>query len=78
MGIQQSLDVCDTVCPETFVRVKLALQDLAPGQRLEVTVPAGEAMRTVPRGVKEDGHRIVQVDRLDEGRFRLIIERGED
>jgi TusA-related sulfurtransferase len=43
----------------TWVRTKLELERLKSGETLEVTVPAGEAERNVPREASEAGHAVV-------------------
>ena len=53
-----SLDVSALRCPMTWVRTKLALERLEPGQTLEVRVPAGEALENVPRSAREAGHLV--------------------
>jgi TusA-related sulfurtransferase len=53
-----SLDVSALRCPMTWVRTKLALERLEPGQTLEVRVPAGEALENVPRSAREAGHDV--------------------
>jgi TusA-related sulfurtransferase len=55
------IDVTGEVCPMTFVRTKLALEALAPGQVLEVRLNAGEPLRNVPRSAKEQGHEVLEI-----------------
>lgn len=72
------LDLRGTPCPMNFVKTKLALEEMGPGEVLEVILDEGEPMRNVPRAVKEEGHRIVRVEPLDGGAaFSLFIRRGE-
>jgi TusA-related sulfurtransferase len=54
-----SLDVSALRCPMTWVRTKVELERLAPGQTLEVTLPPGEAVENVPRSAREAGHTVV-------------------
>lgn len=42
----------------TWVRTKLELERLAPGQTLVVRVPSGEAQRNVPRSARAAGHAV--------------------
>lgn len=42
----------------TWVKTKLALERLAPGDALEVSCPAGEALENVPRSAREAGHTV--------------------
>lgn len=42
----------------TWVRTKLALERLAAGETLEVRLPPGEALESVPRSALEAGHDV--------------------
>ena len=55
----RTLDITRFVCPMTFVRVKLALEAMNPGERLEVRLNAGEPLENVPRSVAEMGHEVL-------------------
>ena len=65
------LDVSDVTCPLTWVRTKLALERLGPGEELVVLCPPGEALENVPRSAAEAGHRVT-VD----GAVVRIVRRG--
>jgi TusA-related sulfurtransferase len=52
------LDVTDVTCPLTWVRTKLALERMAPGEELVVVVNPGEALENVPRSAAEAGHEV--------------------
>ena len=54
----RSLDVTPYTCPMTWVRTKLALERLAPGDTLAVRCPPGEALESVPRSAREAGHAV--------------------
>ena len=53
-----TLDVTDVTCPLTWVRTKLALERLAPGDELTVSCKPGEALENVPRSAAEAGHDV--------------------
>jgi TusA-related sulfurtransferase len=53
-----SLDVTGLRCPMTWVRTKLELERLAAGETLEVRLPPGEAVESVPRSAREAGHDV--------------------
>ena len=42
----------------TWVRTKLELERLAAGETLEVRLPPGEAVETVPQSAREAGHDV--------------------
>ena len=53
-----ALDITGLRCPMTWVKTKLALERLAPGDALEVACPPGEALENVPRSAREAGHEV--------------------
>ncbi|MFA5180486.1 MAG: sulfurtransferase TusA family protein [Syntrophales bacterium] len=73
--IKIQLDLHGVACPMNFVKTKLALEELEPGEHLEVILDEGDAMLNVPRSLKEEGHRIVKVEPLGET-FRVVVEKG--
>jgi TusA-related sulfurtransferase len=56
--VSATLDIRDVTCPLTWVRTKLALEAMAPGEELLVLLSAGEAMENVPRSAREAGHEV--------------------
>jgi tRNA 2-thiouridine synthesizing protein A len=56
--VPATLDVSADTCPLTWVKTKLALEHLAPGETLRVRCPPGEALENVPRSAREDGHDV--------------------
>ena len=75
MRADDFLDITDVVCPITFVKVKVALEDLDDGQILQVRLNDGEPIQNVPRSLKDEGHKILSVDDNGDGTFTLLIER---
>ena len=59
-----TLDVTALTCPMTWVRTKLALDHLEPGEELLVRCAPGEALENVPRSAREAGHDVT-VDGAD-------------
>jgi tRNA 2-thiouridine synthesizing protein A len=53
-----TLDVTGLRCPLTWVKTKLALERMAPGERLDVRCAEGEALENVPRSAREAGHEV--------------------
>lgn len=74
--VKATLDITKDVCPITFVKTKLKLEELQAGEILEVLLNDGEPIQNVPRSVKEGGHKIIEVTKLDD-KFRLLIQKGE-
>jgi TusA-related sulfurtransferase len=68
-----SIDITREVCPMTYVRVKLALEELADGATLEVLLRGEEPSRNVPRSAREDGHEVISFEPLEGGQARLTL-----
>ena len=69
----KKLDLRGVLCPINFVQTKLKLEEMEVDQVLEVILDDGEPMRNVPRSVKEEGHRIVKVEKLPDNSYKLLI-----
>ncbi|MDP9383901.1 MAG: sulfurtransferase TusA family protein [Actinomycetota bacterium] len=53
-----SLDLTGLTCPLTWVKTKVALERLAPGDVLDIRCPPGEALENVPASAREAGHEV--------------------
>ena len=69
------VDITDVVCPITFVKVKVALEELEEGQILEVRMNEGEPIQNVPRSLKDEGHQVIQVLNNEDGTFTILIKK---
>lgn len=69
------LDITAQVCPMTFVRTKLLVERMAPGETAEVRLKAGEALENVPRSLRELGHEIMAITPEPDhpGVYRLML-----
>ena len=72
----QQLDITGEVCPMTFVRTRLALDRMAPGQTLLVRLRGEEPVRNVPRTAREQGHTILSQETDPDGVTTLRLRRG--
>ncbi|ACL22115.1 TusA-related sulfurtransferase [Desulfitobacterium sp. LBE] len=70
------VDITSVVCPITFVKVKVALEELEPGQLLEILMKDGEPIQNVPRSLKDEGHKLVQVENNGNGTYTVFVEKG--
>jgi tRNA 2-thiouridine synthesizing protein A len=71
-----SLDVSPLRCPMTWVRTKLALERLSPGQSLEVLLGPGEMLVNVPRNAREEGHTVTSPEPVGADRHLIRITKG--
>ena len=73
--IDDTIDITDVVCPTTFVKAKVALEELDEGQILSIRLNDGEPVQNVPRSIKEEGHEILKLDDNNDGTFTLIVKK---
>lgn len=76
--IDDVVDITDVVCPVTFVKAKVALEELDDGQILKVHMNDGEPVQNVPRSIKDEGHQILKLIDNEDGTFDLVVRKVED
>jgi len=73
--IDETVDITDVVCPVTFVKAKVALEELEDGQVLSIRLNDGEPVQNVPRSIKEEGHQIIKLVDNGDGTYNLIVKK---
>jgi TusA-related sulfurtransferase len=76
--ITDRVDITDVVCPVTFVKAKVALEELDDGDILSVHMNDGEPVQNVPRSIKEEGHQILKLIDNQDGTYDLIVRKVGD
>jgi tRNA 2-thiouridine synthesizing protein A len=75
--VTREIDITGDICPMTFVRTRLALDRMAPGDTLLVQLKGDEPLRNVPRTATEQGHEVLSIETDPAGISRLLIRRGK-
>jgi tRNA 2-thiouridine synthesizing protein A len=75
-NITKEIDITGDVCPMTFVRTRLALDRMMPGETLLVRLKGDEPLRNVPRTATEQGHDVLSLETDSDGISRVLIRRG--
>ena len=76
--ITDTVDITDVVCPVTFVKAKVALEELDDGEILSIRMNDGEPVQNVPRSIKEEGHQILKLIDNQDGTYNLIVRKTEE
>lgn len=76
--IDETVDITDVVCPVTFVKAKVALEELDDGEVLAIRLNDGEPVQNVPRSLKEEGHQVLKLESNDDGTYTLIVRKVEE
>lgn len=75
--IDASLDITCDVCPITFAKTLVKLEDMEEGEVLEVILNDGKPAENVPKSIGKEGHKILLKEKIGD-KYRLLIERGSD
>ena len=76
--IDDTVDITDVVCPVTFVKAKVAIDELEDGEVIAIRMNDGEPVQNVPRSIKEEGHQILKLVNNEDGTYNLIVKKVED
>jgi len=67
-------DFRGVACPMNFVKTKLVLEPMAVGSKLEILLDDGEPIENVPRSVKSEGHKILNLEKIED-HWSVLIEK---
>lgn len=74
--VDKKIDIRGEVCPYTFVKSKLALEEMESRQVLEVIVDHAPATENVPRSAEAEGHKVLEVVKTGEHEWRILIQKA--
>jgi tRNA 2-thiouridine synthesizing protein A len=70
------LDITADTCPMTYVRTRLALDNLQPGQILAVKLRGADPQANVPRTAAQQGHTVLGTMPAADGSVMVYLRRG--
>jgi len=73
MKYDKELDIRGDVCPFTFVKSKLMLEQMQVGQILRVIVDYEPSAQSVPKSMKEEGQEVLAVNQIGEKEWEIIV-----
>jgi len=76
INVDETLNLRGVKCPINFVKIKLKLEEIQDGRNLDVVVDAGEPMQSIPRMIKQEGHKIIRVQKTADESYSLLITKG--
>lgn len=77
-GPHRLLDLRGEVCPYTFVKSKLLMEEMEAGQLLELIVDFPTAAKNIPKSMEMEGHQVVHVREVDPKVWKILIRKGHD
>jgi len=75
---KRTLDLRGEVCPYTFIRSKLALEEMAVGEVLKSIVDFEPSARNVPRSMQGEGQEVLAVKEVGPHVWEIYVRKRED
>ncbi len=72
----KAIDIRGLVCPMTFVKAKLAMEELGEGEVLKIVLDYEEASRSIPKSMEEHGHTVLMNEKVNDTDWVLKIRKG--
>jgi tRNA 2-thiouridine synthesizing protein A len=72
----RELDLRGEVCPYTFVRAKLATEEMDPGQVLRILLDHLPAVEDVPRSLATLGDEVLLVRQLNDTDWEILVRKA--
>ena len=73
--INKTINIKGEVCPFTFVRSKLAIEQIKSGEVLEIILDHEPAVENIPRSMDNEGHKVLEVKKINATEWNIIIKK---
>jgi TusA-related sulfurtransferase len=74
----KKINIKGLVCPYTFVKAKLAVEDMDVGQALEILLDYEEASRSIPKSMEDHGQKVLKVEKINDTDWILVIRKEKE
>jgi len=71
--VDKELDIRGEVCPFTFVKSKLVLEQMKEGEVLRVLIDYEPSAENVPKSMKEEGQEVISVNKIGENLWEILV-----
>lgn len=71
----EELDLRGEVCPYTFVKTKLRLEELESGQDLTILLDDSAATANVSRSLRSEGHEILDLKAISGEVWQIVVKK---
>jgi tRNA 2-thiouridine synthesizing protein A len=75
--VDQELNLRGEVCPYTFIKSKLALEELEAGEVLRVIVDNPRSAADVPRSLEGEGNEVLEVTPLTDREWAIVVRKRD-
>ena len=72
----EELDLRGEICPYTFVKTKLRLEELDSGQDLTILLDDSAATANVSKSLRSEGHEILDLKAVSGGVWQIVVKKA--
>jgi len=72
----RTLDVRGEICPYPVMKAREAMDELAPGEELEIWLDYPLALEEIPNWAEDAGHEVVAVEESGNSEWRIRLKKG--
>jgi len=76
--VDKKLNIKGLHCPYTFVKSKLAVEDMEVGEVIEILLDSEEASRNIPKSMEDHGQRVLKVEKLNDTDWIIQVRKDKE
>ncbi|MDM7272891.1 sulfurtransferase TusA family protein [Sulfurihydrogenibium azorense] len=73
MQVDRELDLKGEVCPFTFVKSKLIMEQMEKGQILRVILDYEPSVENVPKSMEMEGQKVLAVNKIGDKLWEVLV-----
>lgn len=78
LKVDKKINIKGLVCPYTFVKSKLAIETMEPGEVLEIILDYPAAATNVPRSMEDQGHKVLKTEKVNDTDWLIVVQKGRE
>jgi TusA-related sulfurtransferase len=76
--VDKKLNIKGLHCPYTFVKSKLAVEDMEIGEVIEILLDSEEASRNIPKSMEDHGQRVLKVEKMNDTDWIIQVRKDKE
>lgn len=74
----RTINIKGLICPYTFVKSKLAIEEMGVGEVLEIILDYPEASRSIPKSMEDHGHKVLKVEKINDTDWVILVRKEHE
>jgi TusA-related sulfurtransferase len=76
--VDKKLNIKGLHCPYTFVKSKLAVEDMEVGEVIEILLDSEEASRNIPKSMEDHGQKVLKVEKVNDNDWIIQVRKDKE